>query len=155
MYCPKYKQEYQGNDKNCPDCKVELVELLPLEKNGRDPLKAVKVATASNEIEAGLIMDLLLNNQIPCYKKSKGAGGYLNIYMGYSVYGEEIYVAEKDYQRAKALLDELTTAPEEEEEDNTAEDSIPFYRNPRITARIILILFLATTIMTCLFHKFF
>ncbi len=160
MYCPKCKKEYSQDDKTCPDCQLELNNISPYEGNEEDLLKAVKLDTASNEIEAGLIMNLLLNNQIPCYKKSKGAGGYLNIYMGYSVFGEEIYVTEKDYQRAKALLDELKEAPEEgeaqeEEPNDTAVDSVPFYRNPRITARIILILFLATVIMTYLFHKYF
>ena len=34
------------------------------------------------------------------------AGGYMNIYMGFSVYGSELYVRESDLETAKALLNE-------------------------------------------------
>ena len=39
--------------------------------------------------------------EIPCYIKDLETGDYLSIYMGYCVFGKEIYVDEEDYERAK------------------------------------------------------
>ncbi|MDF2587593.1 MAG: hypothetical protein K0S41_1434 [Anaerocolumna sp.] len=109
MYCPKCKYEYREGFLVCSDCHVPLVDHLTkevlVEKTVKD---TVKIASASNEVDAGLIMNLLLNNNIPCFKKSLGSGGYMNIFMGYSIFGEEIYVSDSDANKAKALLNELT-----------------------------------------------
>ena len=52
---------------------------------------------------------------IPCFIKDLESGGYMNIYMGYSVFGSEIYVREGDLERAKSLLEEQaqTAGPEQ------------------------------------------
>lgn len=111
----------------------------------------VKLKSAVNNIDAELIINLLRNNNITCYKKSKGSGGYMNIYMGYSVYGEDIYVDKSDYEKANELLDEISAIneliPEEEDKDNMA---IPFYKNPRIVARILLITMLGGLLFTAI-----
>jgi len=185
MYCPKCKSEYRDGFTICSDCKIKLVDQLPkdpkeeienlekaddLEEFGQferfNNTKTMLLETASNEIDAGLIMNLLRNNDIPCYKQSKGAGGYLNIYMGYSVFGEEIYVAEQDYQRAKALLNDLSPDSGLLEDENLAKENIedtdveeayhiPFYKKPQVIARIIIIGYLATMLVAMILNKFF
>lgn len=45
----------------------------------------VKISSAANYIDAELLLNLLANNNIPGFKKDNGAGGYMNLYMGYSV----------------------------------------------------------------------
>ena len=188
MYCPKCKSEYRDGFTTCSDCKIKLVDQLPIDPEEEienlekaDDLeefeefgqferfnntKTMLLETASNEIDAGLIMNLLRNNDIPCYKQSKGAGGYLNIYMGYSVFGEEIYVAEQDYQRAKALLNDLSPDSGLLEDENLAKENIedtdveeayhiPFYKKPQVIARIIIIGYLATMLVAMILNKFF
>lgn len=106
MYCLKCKCEYREGFTICSDCKIELVEQLPEEpEEVYEDTNVVRIGTY-DELEADLILDLLKNNHIPSYKKSNGAGGYLNISMGFNIYGEEIYVAEKDYQKAIDLITE-------------------------------------------------
>lgn len=113
----------------------------------------VKLKGAVNNIEAELIINLLHNNDITCYKKSKGSGGYMNIYMGYSVYGEDIYVDKSDYEKAKQLLNEISDVqeliPEEEDKENTP---IPFYKKPRIIARILLIAMFGSMLLIALLN---
>lgn len=152
MYCPNCKKEYEAGITVCPDCKKDLTAQQPeddrVDSAASDP---VKVTSAANDINAGLIMNLLINNNIPCFKKDIGAGGYMNVYMGYSVYGEDIYVDRKDYEAALDLISSLE--PDKESVDNEsidkeamdaeedqAEYKLPFYKNPRVVARIIVVI---------------
>jgi hypothetical protein len=151
MYCPNCKREYEAGLTVCPDCNKDL--MAPLLKNEEEySMNPVKVTSAANNIDAGLIMNLLINNNIPCFKKDNGAGGYMNVYMGYSVYGEDIYVDKKDYEAALDLINSLEPDKESMDTESVDEDSIdkksmdkeeyqdeyklPFYKNPRIVARI-------------------
>ncbi|WP_097015798.1 DUF2007 domain-containing protein [Anaerocolumna aminovalerica] len=113
----------------------------------------VKLKSAVNNIDAELIINLLHNNNITCYKKSRGSGGYMNIYMGYSVYGEDIYVDKNDYEKAEQLLNEISEAqeliPEDQDKDNAP---VPFFKNPRIIARILLIAMLGGMLLTVLLN---
>ncbi|GAA4654597.1 hypothetical protein GCM10023142_17350 [Anaerocolumna aminovalerica] len=113
----------------------------------------VKLVSAVNNIDAELIINLLHNNNITCYKKSRGSGGYMNIYMGYSVYGEDIYVDKNDYEKAEQLLNEISEAqeliPEDRDNDNAP---VPFFKNPRIIARILLITMLGGMLLTVLLN---
>ncbi len=155
MYCPNCKKEYETGITVCPDCNKDLKTLLPEEDEvySTDP---VKVTSAANDIDAGLIMNLLINNNIPCFKKDNGAGGYMNVYMGYSVYGEDIYVDRRDYEAALELINSLKpdkvsmdtesvdmdTIDEKsiDQEEYQDEYKIPFYKNPRIIARIFVVI---------------
>lgn len=113
----------------------------------------VKLKSAVNNIEAELIINLLHNNNITCYKKSKGSGGYMNIYMGYSVFGEDIYVDKEDYEKANTLLND-TTANNELilDEEDKLDYHIPFYKNPRIIARILLFITLGGMLLTAILN---
>lgn len=164
MKCPKCSKEYDASVNTCPDCGETLIPASSeIEQLEYEAMKPVKLVNVTNHIEAGIIMNLLLNNNIPCFKKDQFLGSYMNLYMGYSVYGEDIYVDERDYERALDIISILT--PEESDgepaaeeafrvtsdqtsetdpfEEATEEDTAPvgypvFYKNPRIVARIIL-----------------
>lgn len=71
-----------------------------------------KAASATDTIEAGMFVNLLKNNGIPAYTVDREGGDYLKVYMGYTVYGIDIYVNEKDYVHASALLRELAPSGE-------------------------------------------
>lgn len=67
-----------------------------------------KVVSATDSIEASMFVNLLKNNGIPAYTVDKESGDYLKVYMGYTIFGVDIYVNEEDYEQAFALLAEVT-----------------------------------------------
>ena len=71
-------------------------------------MKPVKVYSCADRVVADMITETLNNRGIPAYSESKGSGDYMNIYMGTSVFGNDIYVNEKDADRAKEIIDALT-----------------------------------------------
>lgn len=67
--------------------------------------------------EAEMIESLLNDNEIEVIVRHDEFGGYSMIYMGYSAYNIELYVAEADYEQAKELLQDLNIVPEQEAEE--------------------------------------
>lgn len=114
-------------------------------------INPIKVKSVANTIEADLLINYLLNNNIACFKKSRDAGEYLNIYMGYSIFGEDIFVDQKDYQIATDLLSDITSNDELITEEDDIEIHRPFYKNPRLLARIMLVVLVGYVILTILF----
>lgn len=106
-----------------------------------------KLLSVSSEIEAKMMIELLNNNNIACLKKDNFTGSYMDIFMGYSIFGEDIYVNKNDYEKAKELLDSLGNEQDIEITEDSipsdsmeiAEDSVlPFYKNSQLVARILL-----------------
>ena len=60
--------------------------------------------TANNEYELGVISNILKGGQISFTIKDNGAGGYMRIYSGSSIYGTDILVAEENLERARELI---------------------------------------------------
>lgn len=52
----------------------------------------VKLANLLDPLESEMLQDLLRQEGIPVLAKDKESGGYLKIYMGYSMFGEDLYV---------------------------------------------------------------
>ncbi len=170
MYCPNCKQEYRSGFTTCPDCKEQLVEQVPMDLNKIEAMDPVKVISVATELDAQIIMNLLLNNKIPCFKKSKGMGGYLNLYMGYSVYGEDIYVDKADCSLAMEIIDSLSNNEnvdiecdneiekeyeiESDLEEKQESSTIPFYRKPQIVARIILIFMVGSVVLSYIINNY-
>lgn len=73
----------------------------------------VRLIKTDNQFETEMIKDILQQNDITVLVKDIGAGGYLKIYMGFSVYGNELYVKASDYDQAKELLEALHTCDEQ------------------------------------------
>jgi hypothetical protein len=140
--------EFEDNNNSCEIESAEQMEELNEQNDSSieiiEAMHPIKLKSVANQIEAELILNLLRNNNIPCFKKSPGVGGYMNIYMGYSVYGEDIYVDEQDYQKALNLLKDIESDESTIEEDNS---HIPFYKNHRIVARIIILVSVFSTIL--------
>ena len=65
----------------------------------------VALTDLQDAIESEMLQDLLRQEQIPVMVRGdEGSGDYLKIYMGYSMFGESLYVRAADYERAKELL---------------------------------------------------
>ncbi len=64
------------------------------------------LTAVTNEEDAAVLSELLARADIPFYAVRRGAGGYLRIVMGTSMFGQDIYVREEDYDEALALLED-------------------------------------------------
>lgn len=71
-------------------------------------MKPVKIYSCADRVDADMITETLNDRGIPAYSESKGSGDYMNIYMGASMFGNDIYVNEKDTDRAKEIVAALT-----------------------------------------------
>ena len=53
-------------------------------------MKPVKVCSCADRVQADMITETLNEQGIPAYSESKGSGDYMNIYMGTSMFGNDI-----------------------------------------------------------------
>ena len=133
-FCPVCKSEYREGVKTCADCGHELVDSLPPEppkENETEIIiddKPAFLVSLSSNIECGCIEGCLETAGIPYSKRDRGAGGYIGVYMGYSVFGADYFVPSKFLEKAKDVLDasappEGWGAAEEKSPDNDAQNS--------------------------------
>jgi hypothetical protein len=70
--------------------------------------------------EAGMVEAMLTEENIPFVQRHSGPGGYLKYYMGGGIgtlnSGTQLYVSQKDYARARELLDAYFSGEPVEEE---------------------------------------
>ena len=109
--------------------------------------------------EAEMIEALLNDNNIEVIVRHDEFGGYSMIYMGYSAYNIELYVADKDYEQARELLNDLNLERDNQEEEIVENSegidkinqgkSISFYLAQ--IAKIIIILYLLLNLFTLIF----
>ena len=71
-------------------------------------MKPVKIFSCADRVDADMITETLHDRGIPAYSESKGSGDLLNIYMGTSMFGNDIYVNEKDADMAKEIVAAMT-----------------------------------------------
>lgn len=67
-------------------------------------MKPVKIFSCMDRVRADMITETLNERGISAYSESKGSGDYMNIYMGTSMFGNDIYVNEMDVERAKEII---------------------------------------------------
>ena len=70
-------------------------------------IKVVKIFSSEDNIQAEMILGALKESQIPAFKRDAGGGGFLNLYGGNAVCGEDIYVAEDNEESAKEVLKDM------------------------------------------------
>ena len=115
------------------------------------------ITTGANEAE--IIEAVLNDNQIEVIMRHDEFGDYSMLYMGFSAYNIELYVAEEDYEKAKELLNDLNidiTKDSKKVEQNTKNEK---YKNSKKTisfylaqiAKIIIILYLLIHLIPLIF----
>jgi len=104
-WCPNCRLEYREDFTKCSDCDADLVEELENDAENQQEydVEAFLISVA-NTIEASILEAKLGEYDIPVLQKSKEAGGYLNIYMGMSPYGVDLYVPSKLLDKAKEII---------------------------------------------------
>lgn len=89
-----------------------------------DAMKPVKVYSCAKRFQADMIIEALKSEGIPAYSQSDGSGEYMEIYMGTSLFGENIYVDENDARRAEEIIRGITL-PVDDSEDLSDSSAIP------------------------------
>lgn len=118
-WCPQCGIEHREGFAMCQDCQVPLVESPPEKKNEYSTpvqIKETLLTVVADEVEFTRIESLMAAAGIPVLKKHRGSGEYLELYMGISPYGIEIYVPYDALIRAKAILSGEESVPESGEE---------------------------------------
>ena len=64
----------------------------------------IKLISTENKMQAELTVQMLKENGINCYYMENGAGSYMNITSGFSVFGQEIFINEEDKDKAEELI---------------------------------------------------
>ena len=116
-WCPKCRTEYRDEFTHCADCGAELVDELPPEETeaAQAPLQQVYLTTIQSDQEFELFTGLLHMNRIPFYSIDKDTGSYMRIYMGFSVYGQDVYVMPQHYAVCSQLLAQMQGSYSDEE----------------------------------------
>lgn len=114
-----------------------------------EAMHPVKIFSAPDKITAEMLLELLKQNGIPAYRQGRGSGGYMDIYAGNSLFGEDIYVDEDDAVHASQLIQEITAEAEpldeafQEEEPASSPTTPRTSLNRRRLVSIILLVFMA------------
>src|SRR5690554_154322 len=100
-WCPKCKLEYREGFKRCSDCDIELVKELEQEEDQVQEYDSEELlTTVYDDFMATIIEAKLKDRGIPVLKRYKGPGGFLNIFMGASNLGVDLYVPGKLLEQA-------------------------------------------------------
>ena len=145
-WCPVCGVEYRQEYKTCSDCNVDLVtgsesDIIDdnnIEKSNENSYGGESHLISLNDpTEADIIESLLLAKDIPVLKKLTHAGGFLEIYMGTTTFGVELYVPEKLLDEAREIIENSRKTVEKDDE------IFNEYKNKRkFRAWIILLLFI-------------
>ena len=106
-WCPQCGTEYREGFSECRDCGVSLVPSPPEAKEeflSPDQVRETLLTIVRDELDFTRVESLMAEAGIPVLKKHHGSGGYLEIYMGATPYGIEVYVPQSAHEKAKALL---------------------------------------------------
>lgn len=113
-WCPNCRYEYRDGFDTCIECDSKLVETIEPIKIGEIVYdKESHLISVADGVEAGYIEAILNANNIPVLKKYRSTGAYLELYLGMSGSGVDIYVPSKLWDQARELLTEQTEASDE------------------------------------------
>jgi hypothetical protein len=107
-WCPNCKVEYQPGFKTCIDCDLPLCDQLTPEPESAAPAPAYAgdalLVSAADSVEAEILESFLKAQGIPVLKKYPEAGGFLDIYMGTTAFGIDLYVPVDRLDEARDIV---------------------------------------------------
>jgi len=113
------------------------------------------VKNVADDQEAVLVESVLGTENIPVQRKYKEAGNYMEVYMGISKYGIDLYVPDDALELAKGLLEsEMMDMPEETGTEEVARDA-EMYETKRRSIVWIILLYLFLPVLAAILWKLF
>ena len=113
MFCPRCRYEYNKDIKECPNCEVQLVGELPLDRKDLSKHEFVELVTVLSTTDVGLVAvvkSFLEGAGIKYFAKGEMLQGLYGIgNIGFNVLSGpvEIQVCRDDAEDVKALLKDL------------------------------------------------
>ena len=119
-----------------------------------EAMRPVSIYTAGDRIEAEMLLEALQRNDIQGFREARGSGGVMDVYTGNSIYGEKIFVDERD---AQEIIDSILaqTELEVEPEDEITDQTVKSPRWLRSSMGVLLALLLAFLIGGTVLSIFF
>jgi hypothetical protein len=65
--------------------------------------------TVNDRIYQSIVESVLKDNDIPFFSKERGSGSAVKIITGFSLFGTDIFVLKRDFDRAKELMEILSS----------------------------------------------
>ncbi len=69
------------------------------------------LTTVTDRVYQSIIESVLKDNNIPYLSKERGSGSAVKIITGLSMFGTDIFVLKKDFERATELMEILSAEP--------------------------------------------
>ncbi|MDP4158750.1 MAG: hypothetical protein Q8911_03160 [Bacillota bacterium] len=109
--CPNCNLEYQEGQSFCSNCKIPLIdELVGRPKNEPDCEtfeEWVFLISCSDDQEANMIESFLACENIFLLRKYGGAGDYLRVACGMTIFGVDLFVRKSQFKTAKDIVREV------------------------------------------------
>lgn len=79
-------------------------DISPEDSGGGRAMKPKLLTTVDSFAESNMIKAFLKDEGIPVLTRDLGLGGFMKVTMGFTVFGQELYVDESDFETASELL---------------------------------------------------
>ena len=74
------------------------------------------LTTANDSVYLSIVESVLKDNDIPYLVKDRGCGTVVKVVMGFSIFGADVFVLNKDLDKASELIEQFTMASNDDDE---------------------------------------
>lgn len=102
---PKRKKNIPEWNTEYPDCVRRPADAPSAESPLEEEDRPAHLLSANSPLDCGMVEETLKEAGVPFLKKDRESGGYMHVYMGYSVFGADYFVPSRLLNRANAALE--------------------------------------------------
>ena len=81
------------------------------------------LTTVNDRVYLSIVESVLEDNGIPYIVKDRGCGTVVKVVMGYSIFGADVFVLKKDFEKASELIEHFNTNTDDEENEEYTEEN--------------------------------